>query len=870
VHRSAAAGERHVAVGKTPVSTNLAGTRLGDFEVLRELGRGGMGVVYEARQVSLNRKVALKVLAGSLGLTDKAVQRFRREAEAAAKLHHTNIVAVYVIGEHDGTLFYAMELVEGPSLDQVIRQLRAGGGDSPSSASLGNTNDPSSDLSRTAPYVEGATNAGATAGLNSPLADRGGGYFDAVARMVAEVADALEYAHREGVIHRDVKPSNLLLSPPGRLSLNDFGLARVLEQPGMTTTGEFLGTPAYMSPEQIRAGRVPVDHRTDVYSLGATLYEVLTLRPPFRGERRDQVLAQILQAEPEAPRRLNAKVPVDLETICLKALEKDPGRRYQSAGALAEDLRRYVNRFAIGARRAGPVRRLAKWIRRRPSVAAAAACLFLAALAIVAFAYRAYRAERLRLTEQAAAEERLRDEQERARLRLLDEKIGHAYLTATTGDLRRTDEAIKEIETLGASTGQVRLLRGVVAYFRQDAEGAVGELEQAIKLLPDSVAARALLAMTYVDRGQLAAAGPGLYVEMERLSPASPEDYLFRGFARSMTEHGQGLADMDEALRRRDSPLGRALRAVVRAERAIDSGNCRYADEALADSDVARGLLPDNQMALCASLFARLAAAAVYQEAGLRDRRMAVLQDAARIVQTLDPFLGRANPTWLTWQYYDDLGDTDKALEVARRALDRSSGPIPRFYCAVSLYRQGRFAEGLKCLPEGAQADLLGDITRGFLLAELPGGPHVALEEYNRFARKYPTAIEEHVEPGYLLLLLGQKAEARRILRSYRPPIARSSQWKGFYEALERFARGELSEEAYLAAAGASRWQQCQAHTYIGLARLADGDREAARKHFSGAVGTHAFEIFEWNWSEMFLSRLESDPTWPSWIPQKK
>src|SRR6516162_7956672 len=192
--------------------------------------------------------------------------------------------------------------------------------------------------------------------------------------MVADVFFYWDGDHREGVIHRDIKPSNLLLSPAGRLSLNDFGLARVLEQPGMTLSGEFVGTPAYMSPEQIAVGRIPLDHRTDIYSLGATLYELLTLEPPFTGKSREQVLAQIVQKEPKAPRRIQKRVPVDLETICLKCLERDPDRRYQTAGELAEDLRRYVNRFTISARRVGPVRRLVKWARRRPGLASALAC----------------------------------------------------------------------------------------------------------------------------------------------------------------------------------------------------------------------------------------------------------------------------------------------------------------------------------------------------------------------------------------------------------------------------------------------------------------------------------------------------------------
>jgi serine/threonine protein kinase len=343
-----------------------------------------MGVVFEARQVSLNRAVALKVLSAGLSITPKAVQRFHREAEAAAKLHHTNIVPVYATGEQDGTHFYAMELIDGLSLDHAIKQMRAAQEISRAKYAphlqQGHTPSLFTDADETGPYFEASTELSCKSGSNSSSLGSGAGYFDTVARMVADVAEALEYAHKQGVVHRDIKPSNLLLSPAGRLSVNDFGLARMLEQPGMTLTGEFVGTAAYMSPEQITAGRVPLDHRTDVYSLGATLYELLTLQRPFHGEHRDQVLAQILQKEPKAPRKVNPRVPIDLETICLKAMEKDPDRRYQTAGQMAEDLRRYVNRFAILARRTGPAERLWKWAKRRPELALAASGAVLCAV----------------------------------------------------------------------------------------------------------------------------------------------------------------------------------------------------------------------------------------------------------------------------------------------------------------------------------------------------------------------------------------------------------------------------------------------------------------------------------------------------------
>ena len=336
--------------------TNLTGTRLGDFEIVRELGRGGMGVVYEARQVSLNRRVALKVLSGGLGLTGKAVERFRREAEAAAKLHHTNIVPVYATGEQDGTHYYAMELIDGPSLDQVIQQMRQSAAPTPPAADEGR----SASLRRPRRYVDSGPRASSarSAGSRPPrlrqrLLRPGGPHGGRGGRRTRPCPQQ----RRDSPRHQAVKPA---AAPDGRLSVTDFGLARLLEQPGMTMTGEFVGTPLYMSPEQIAAGRAPLDRRTDIYSLGATLYELLTLEPPFAAERRDQLIAQIMHKEPRPPRKVNRRVPVDLETICLKCVEKDPDRRYQTGKEMADDLRRYVEPL----RDLGPARR-GRWPGRR-------------------------------------------------------------------------------------------------------------------------------------------------------------------------------------------------------------------------------------------------------------------------------------------------------------------------------------------------------------------------------------------------------------------------------------------------------------------------------------------------------------------------
>ena len=250
-----------------------------------------------------------------------------------------------------------MELIAGPSLDHVIDDLK--NGREPSGLAFG-----PSKGSSTSEHAS-ADSSGSGSSMFSGTA-----YFDQVATMIADVADALDHAHEQAVIHRDVKPSNLLLAPDGRLSINDFGLARMLEQPGMTMSGEFVGTPMYMSPEQIASGRTKLDHRTDIYSLGATLYELLTLVPPFSGNSRDEVLTQILHKDPRQPRKLKGRVPQDLETICMKAIERDPDRRYQTAGLFAQDLRSFADRRSISARRVGPIEKTVRLARRNPVVTA--------------------------------------------------------------------------------------------------------------------------------------------------------------------------------------------------------------------------------------------------------------------------------------------------------------------------------------------------------------------------------------------------------------------------------------------------------------------------------------------------------------------
>lgn len=458
---------------------------LGDFQILRELGRGGMGVVYEARQKSLKRKVALKVLSNGLGLSSKAILRFRREAEAAGKLHHTNIVPIYTTGEDKGVHYYAMELIDGPSLDAVVKDLKQERTDESEVDA-----DVPGWLQKTALHDASGTSSAhtdASSMTSSSTMAQGSKYFDHVATMIAEVADALEHAHEHGVIHRDIKPSNLLLAPDGRLSINDFGLARMLEQPGMTMSGEFVGSPLYMSPEQITAGRVNVDHRTDIYSLGATLYELLTLQPPFPGQSRDQVLSHILQKDAMAPRRINARVPIDLDTICLKSIDKDPDLRYQSARQLADDLRKFVNRHAISARRIGPVGKVVKFARRRPAAASLLLTFLISAMTISYLLV-------------ASAQQQTQHEADKKHQALQNEKDRFVD-SIFAGNLLDSKKHLNIAATLGADEAWMSLGRALIELHAGNHVPAKSALDQAERLHGSSLAIDSLRSILQFETG---------------------------------------------------------------------------------------------------------------------------------------------------------------------------------------------------------------------------------------------------------------------------------------------------------------------------------------------------------------------------------
>jgi serine/threonine protein kinase/tetratricopeptide (TPR) repeat protein len=318
--------------GRVPKSGRMI-TDFGDYELLEEIGRGGQGVVYRARQKSLNRTVALKVIGLGHWATEAHVKRFRREAEAAANLDHSYIVPIHEVGERDGCCYFSMNFVEGGQLDEVVQ--------------------------------------------HTPMSIR------KAAELIAKVARTVHYAHEHGILHRDIKPGNILLDQEGEPHLSDFGLARLVEtESTVTGTREVLGTPSYMAPEQAVGEARKLTSATDVYGLGAVLYQLLTGQPPFTGGTTYETVKLLLEREPRQPRLLNPKVDRDLSAICLKCLEKDPQRRYPAAAGLAEDLEHWLKHEPIRAKPTGFFTHSRKWIRRNPSTAVLVTLLLALALGL--------------------------------------------------------------------------------------------------------------------------------------------------------------------------------------------------------------------------------------------------------------------------------------------------------------------------------------------------------------------------------------------------------------------------------------------------------------------------------------------------------
>ena len=479
--------------------------RLGDYRILREVGRGGMGVVYEAEQESLGRRVALKVLPDAALIDANQVLRFQREARAAARLHHTNIVPVFGVGRDDGHHYYVMQFIPGMGLDAVLeelRRLRRGGGApgppagrAPSNGAVSAAAVAEAILTGRFSPAEGADGIprpGTTLAASSPAplvppaspapgpgessvvslpgasadslarSDPDRTFFRSVARIGLQVAEALEYANRQGVLHRDVKPSNLLLDPKGNVWVADFGLAKATETDDLTHSGDIVGTVRYMAPERF-AGRC--DPRSDVYALGLTLYELLALRPAYSAADRHELMRRVMSEEPERLRALVPHLPRDLETIVTKAIDREPARRYPTAAALAEDLQRFLEDRPIRARRVTAAEQAWRWAKRNRAVAALATGLFLALAAGLAGVIWQWRQAVANLGAAVAANRKAE-----ARFDLAMEAV-QAFTTGASEDV-----LLREKQLAGLRN---KLLEGSLTFYGRLAVSLEGETDRA-------------------------------------------------------------------------------------------------------------------------------------------------------------------------------------------------------------------------------------------------------------------------------------------------------------------------------------------------------------------------------------------------------
>ena len=845
--------------------------RIGDFELLGEIGRGGMGVVHRARQLSLNRIVALKLLSARLVESERSVTRFLREAQAAARLHHTNIVPIYAQGREGDYFYYAMELIEGEALDRILRREREQAeADALSLSARQAAQAPTRRLHGAAQLLRSAASSMRLSGVTRRL--RRPRDYKRIARLLAGVAEGLHCAHQQGVIHRDIKPQNLLLGPDDQLHITDFGLARIRDEPTLTRSTEVVGTPAYMAPEQITGRSENIDARTDVYALGVTLYELLTLRRPFHGETYDQTLHQILHRQPLPPRRIDPHIPRDLETICLRALEKEPQRRFPTAADLARDLRRYADDYPITSRRVGPLGKAARWVRRHPArtsaIGAGVLVIILAPLLWVAVS------DSGRAQVSAALEVLLEDyrEQQRCLARL-------GWAARLAGDRPRYD-----------------LVRAF-AHVRTSPQQTVEILERLLRDHPDHADAHYLLAWAYARLTQTR--GVELWTDAQRHirlgdahePRASAAGWFFRGQAVWGLDPVEAEQTFDRAIDARDN-FTQAILHQCRAMNQImyTQRDLTYYRKALARLEtLIRGqsakAYPRYLLAIT-----HLLAAEIYQAAGQFQQAASAYADcldAARAAQAVEP----ASPRGYAAEagYWESLGQFQPAIDAWNRldAPPVQASPSDRAerceyqmrlhfwlaqYAQAERMRAARYSSAA-----GYDPDQLYNADEAFyaaLIAASAGDPTQA--------QRALAAGAQHAtgRPECLLRL----AAAYQALGRVPPPAllppdvpndARLSPgWSPAWVAtLIRFLRGELDWDAVAAASTLeiqrnddARLRMAGAWFFRGICELAAGRRDAAVRSLRKACEQYDNENYCFR-AKLLLVKLETDPTWPSWLP---
>ncbi len=841
-------------VGASELTTSA---RLGDFEILRPIGHGGMGIVYRARQLSLGREVALKVLPAIARYRRTAVRRFRTEARAIARVNHPNVVPVYAEGEQDGHLYFAMELVNGVGLDWAIRKqpelLSSRNGLAALSARNGQR--------QAAP--EGPLNGKAltSAGLWS-LQD-----YRHIAMMLACVADGLSHAHDSGVIHRDIKPHNILLGTDGRLRITDFGLAHLATEPHVTTSGEIMGTPAYLSPEQARGDNRKITPHTDIYGLGATLYELLTGRPPFAGKSRDQVLRAICDSDPIDPRKINPQVPRDLETICLRAIEKSPGRRHATAAELAEDLRRFSQGRAILSRPRSLFDRACRTIARHRSRAAVlAVTLTVLALAggllVTVAAFRHREANQL---------------------------LKNAYEQLAYRDYRSPEALtnLEQAEALDADPIRLGVVRALADLGADRAGDAIPRLEAVLALDPQRREAQYLLAWAQWRIQAYEQSRRTLDQADQAGGPSTPPEWFFRGLAAHFDRPDLAIQSYRQAndLRAQDDEF--YPQAVLHWARCCNQQ--MYATRSVrtftAAHDTLKQLIDHRHYGAYAyyllSITHRLAGD-IYGEQGDTDRQTEHYHEAlhwSREGRATDPADDR--PVTAEAECLERLGQYDEALAARTQAIDLPA--TPRQQCEGYHYRwrlhywKGDLEDALQdirahgaCMPENMH---YAHVYPALVYAEL-GNITAAVSEAWLLVNHAPEDPQAVLWAATLLRLLNRPADADDLLEQRVADVVFSEglvppQTEAWVEALYYYSKNGQGLDALLEQAQrfeAPQKLRAEALFHAGVLALSRGDREQASRFFHDAYYSFDGELRYTFHAKILYEKMLANPGWPAWI----
>ena len=802
-------------------STLEKGQQLGEYRIVREVARGGMGVVYEAIQTSLNRRVALKVLPTGAILSGHAAERFAREAATAGRLHHTNIVPVYAVGEEQGIHFYAMQFIEGRSLSEHLKTLRRSG---------------------TAP---------------------GHDYFKRVAHWGQQAAEALACAHGQGTIHRDIKPSNLLLDARDNVWVTDFGLARGDAQATITVSGDVIGTARYMSPEQARGGRTQLDGRTDIYSLGATMYELLALAPAFDGESREAVLNQIAFADPAPLRQVNRAIPRDLETIVGKCMEKDPDRRYRSANDVAEDCRRFRAGESIRARRTPAITKAIRYVKRHRVHAAGVAIALVLLVATVAMVAK-YRRVR-----------------EQTRLDEFHTCLNTAYdALLLRHDATEAERWLDEAETYGMDSAKLHLYRGLIPLMHTQPQRALAPLTRALQVNSRDVEVCYALAMACYATGDVVT-GLQYFDRANEQEPKTALGWLLRGYCLSDREPDVAVEAYNQALKLRPdfTPAIRA-RSFYRANRLLIDGAREELRPMLNDYEAWVTFWPDDAGSYAARATGwRYAAAFAATRPDLRDFAEEWLNnaetDVARAQELAPNDMLHVAVHAATLRYRGDFAGAEaafaRAIELDREAAGDEHPGIVHHY-VNALYAQGKLQEALDAVTPAAQAlpsFFALPLQRALLLAEL-GQLDQARAQCRETLRQHNAGASGTTISAGIMEMLGDPDAARDAVEDFErlhgEEVDHDAPERGGVRPELDYLLGRLDDAGLIDAAQGHPGWLCEYHFLIGTRKLGQGERDRAVAAFQACLDTQVFPYIQHRFAQVFLARAQADPQWPAWL----